>query len=107
MKFYLSKIILFGLPLILGIYLLMPTFQLMAQDTRAAQPDMPAARMEPVAVDAHIAGMSDEQIRQAYKEILEQGTAGHVQRAVREVLSPDPGEAGLVAETTGERAVIG
>ena len=76
MKRHLSKIILFSLPLILGVHLLIPPFQVMAQDTRQAQPDQTAEPKSPAEVDSYLAGMSDEQIRQAYKEKLKQDTAG-------------------------------
>jgi len=75
MKRYLSKTIIFSLPLILCISLLMPTFQLMAQEARAAQPEQQPAIMSPEEVDSHIAGMSDEQVRQAYAQKLKQETA--------------------------------
>jgi len=39
MEAHQSKRILFSLSLMLGIYLLLPTFQVLAQDTRAAQPE--------------------------------------------------------------------
>jgi small-conductance mechanosensitive channel len=73
MKRHLSKIILFSLSFILCIYLLMPAFQLMAQETRAAQPDQKAEPMSPAEVDSYLAGMSDAQVRQAYAQKLKQG----------------------------------
>jgi small-conductance mechanosensitive channel len=48
----------------LGIYLLMPAFQVLAQDTRSAEPSTPAE------IDSHLAGMSDAQVRQAYAQKL-------------------------------------
>ena len=72
MKLFLSKIILFSVPLILAIYLLMPTFQLMAQDTRAAQPEQTTEPTSPEEIDSSLAGMSDAQVRQAYAQKLKQ-----------------------------------
>ncbi len=65
-----------GLSFLLGVYLVMPIFQLMVPDTRAAQSEKPAAQMAPAAVDSRLAGMSDEQVRQAYGEKLKQDAAG-------------------------------
>jgi small-conductance mechanosensitive channel len=76
MKRHLPKTFMIGLSLLLGVYLVMPIFQLMVQDTRAAQSDKPAAQMAPAEVDSRLAGMSDEQVRQAYSEKLKQDAAG-------------------------------
>ncbi len=78
MKRHLSKKVFFSLPLILGMYFLMPIFQLMAQDTRVAQPDTKAATMSPEEVDRHLAGMSDEKVRQAYAQKLKQENAAKI-----------------------------
>jgi hypothetical protein len=56
----------------LGIYLLLPAFQVLAQDTRAAQPEQAAELSSVAQVDSHLAGMSDAQIRQAYAQKLNQ-----------------------------------
>ncbi|MCP4716860.1 MAG: mechanosensitive ion channel, partial [Deltaproteobacteria bacterium] len=72
MKGHLSKLILFSLSLTLSIYLLMPTFQVLAQDTRAAQPDRKAEPRSSADVDSYLAGMSDAQVRQAYAQKLKQ-----------------------------------
>ena len=53
----------------------MPAFQSRAQDTKPAQPDQRVEPKSPEEVDTHLAGMSDEQVRQAYKEKLNQDTA--------------------------------
>lgn len=60
------------LSLMLGIYLLLPTFQVLSQDARAAQPDQTVELSSPAQVDSHLAGMSDEQVRQAYAQKLKQ-----------------------------------
>ena len=73
MKHYRSKIVLFSLGLTLGIYLLMPAFQLMAQDTRAVQLDQKAEPVSPAEVDSDLSGMSDAQVGQAYAQKLQQG----------------------------------
>jgi hypothetical protein len=72
MKLYRSKLILFSLSLMLGIYLLMPTFQVLAQDNPAAQSDQTAEPYVSAEVDSYLAGMSDEQVRQAYAQKLKQ-----------------------------------
>jgi small-conductance mechanosensitive channel len=56
----------------LVIYLLMPTFQVLAQENPSAQPDQTAEPTSPAEVDSHLAGMSDEQVRQAYAQKLKQ-----------------------------------
>jgi small-conductance mechanosensitive channel len=68
-----------GLSLLLCVYLVMPIFQVMLQDTRAAQSDASAAQAAPGDVDSQLAGMSDEQVRQAYSEKLKQDAAGQRQ----------------------------
>jgi small-conductance mechanosensitive channel len=70
MKSYLSKIFLFSLPSILGVFLMMPTFQLMAQDIQSAKPEQTAEPSSAAEVDSYLAGMSDEQVRQAYAQKL-------------------------------------
>ena len=72
MKIYRSKLNLFTLSLMLGIYLLMPTFQVLAQDNPSAQPDQTAEPTSSAEVDSYLAGMSDEQVRQAYAQKLKQ-----------------------------------
>jgi small-conductance mechanosensitive channel len=56
----------------LSIFLLMPTFQVLAQQSPSAQPDQTAEPTSPAEVDSHLAGMSDEQVRQAYAQKLKQ-----------------------------------
>ncbi len=72
MKIYRSKLILLTLSLMLGLYLLMPAFQLLAQDNSSAQPDQKSEPKSSTEVDSHLAGMSDEQVRQAYAQKLKQ-----------------------------------
>jgi len=72
MKLYRAKLILFSLILMLGIYLLIPTFQVLAQDTPSAQPDQTAELSSLAEVDSYLAGMSDAQVRQAYAQKLKQ-----------------------------------
>ena len=71
-KQYLLKIVRSSLPLILAIYLLMPTFQLMAQNAPVAQSELTAEPSSPEKIDSYLAGMSDEQVRQAYAQKLKQ-----------------------------------
>ena len=66
------KLILFSLSFMLGIYLLLPTFQVLAQATPAAQPGQTAEPRSAAEVDSNLAGMSDEQVRQAYAQKLKQ-----------------------------------
>ena len=75
MRQYLTRIFLFSLCITLSLYLLIPVFQSMAQDTEPAQPVQQVAPMSPEEVDNHLAGMSDEQVRQAYKDKLKQDAA--------------------------------
>jgi hypothetical protein len=72
MKGYRSKLMLFSLAIIISVFLLMPTFQVLAQETRAAQPGQTAKLSSPAQVDSHLAGMSDSQVRQAYAQKLKQ-----------------------------------
>ena len=72
MKAYRLKLVLFTLSLMLSIFLLMPTFQVLAQDNPSAQPDQTAEPTSPAEVDSHLAGMSDAQVRQAYAQKLKQ-----------------------------------
>ncbi|MHC5001154.1 MAG: hypothetical protein ACYTE1_10115, partial [Planctomycetota bacterium] len=72
MKAYRLKLVLFILSLMLSIFLLMPTFQVLAQDNPAAQPDQAAEPRSSGEVDSHLAGMSDAQVRQAYAQKLKQ-----------------------------------
>jgi hypothetical protein len=66
------KLILFSLSFMLGIYLLLPAFQVLAQDTRAAQTEQTTEYRSAAEVDSNLAGMSDEQVRQAYAQKLKQ-----------------------------------
>ena len=72
MKQYLLKIVLISLTLTLGIYLLMSAFQLMPPNAWAASSDQQAEPKSPAEVDNHLAGMSDEEVRQAYAQKLKQ-----------------------------------
>ncbi len=72
MKAYRLKLVLFILSLMLSIFLLMPTFQVLAQDNPSAQSDQTAEPASPAEVDSHLAGMSDEQVRQAYARKLKE-----------------------------------
>ena len=72
MKVYCSKRILLSLSLMMAIYLLLSPFQALAQDNPSAQPDQTVEPASSAEVDSHLAGMSDEQIRQAYAQKLKQ-----------------------------------
>jgi hypothetical protein len=60
----------------LVIYLCMPTFLVLAQDPKTGQSGSPAEQPAAGEVDANVAGMTDEQIRQAYAQKLKQEAAG-------------------------------
>ncbi len=70
MKLYRPKLILFSISLVLAIYLLMPTLQVLAQDNPSSQLDQKAAPLSSAEVDSHLADMSNEQFRQAYAQKL-------------------------------------
>ena len=72
MKAHRLKLVLFILFLMLSIFLLMPTFQLLAQQNPSKQPDQTVEPTSPAEIDSHLAGMSDEQVRQAYAQKLKQ-----------------------------------
>ena len=62
MKHILIKTILILAVLTLGAYLLMPAFQLMAQETEPTPAGQTSQSMSAEEVDSHLAGMSDESI---------------------------------------------
>ncbi|MBT8366477.1 MAG: hypothetical protein KJP23_17415, partial [Deltaproteobacteria bacterium] len=68
--------IFFGILLIPAIYLFIPTFPGLAQNPKTGQTGSAAEQPAPKAVDARVAGMTDEQVRQAYSEKLKQDAAG-------------------------------
>ncbi len=72
MTLHRSKLILFSLSIMLSIYLLLPTFQVLAQDTQSAQSEQTAETRSAAEIDRNLAGMSDEQVRQAYAQKLKQ-----------------------------------
>ena len=72
MKICRPKLILFCLSLMLGIHLLMPPLQVLAHDNPSVQPYQTAEPTSSAEVDSYLAGMSDEQVRQAYAQRLKQ-----------------------------------
>jgi len=70
------KAIFFSIYLALGIYLFMPTTQVVAQDVKNSEPNQMAKHMDPNEIDSHIAGLSDKQVRQAYVQKLKQEATG-------------------------------
>ncbi|MGD8211990.1 MAG: mechanosensitive ion channel family protein [Desulfobacterales bacterium] len=72
MKICRPKLILFRLSLVLGIHLLMPPLQVLAHDNPSVQPYQTAEPTSSAEVDSYLAGMSDEQVRQAYAQRLKQ-----------------------------------
>ena len=61
-----------GLSLVLTISLCMPTLPVPAQDRKTGQSRSEGDFRAPAEVDAHVAGMTDEQVRQAYAQKLKQ-----------------------------------
>ena len=66
---------LLGSLLALVFWLYLPTFLGLAQDPQTGQTGPPAEQLDPEAVDAHVAGMTDEQVRQAYTQTLKEEAA--------------------------------
>ena len=75
MKQRYQRQIIFVISLILTNNFFMPTFSVLAQDPKSVQPGSPAEQPAGEAVDAQVAGMTDEQIRRAYSEKLKQDAA--------------------------------
>jgi len=63
---------LFCISLMLAIYLFMPTFLVFAQDPKTGQSNSQADFQSPGEIDSHVAGMTDEQVRQAHVQKLKQ-----------------------------------
>ena len=64
--------ILFCISLMLAIYLFMPTFPVFAQDPKTGQSNSQLDFQSPEEIDSHVAGMTDEQVRQAHVQKLKQ-----------------------------------
>ena len=62
--------ILFCIFLMPAIYLFMPTFPVSAQDPKAGQSNFQLDFQSPEEIDSHVAGMTDEQVRQAHIQKL-------------------------------------
>ena len=75
MKRHYWKQIVLGISLLLSIFIFIPTFTVMAQSPETDQFQSPAKPMATEAVDEQVAGMTDEQIRQAYAQKLKQEAA--------------------------------
>jgi small-conductance mechanosensitive channel len=65
-----------GISFMLAIYLFMPTSPVPAQDPKTDQSNSPTQQPAPAEVDAHVAAMTDAQVRQAYAQKLNQESAG-------------------------------
>jgi hypothetical protein len=65
-----------GSLLVLATYLLMPASPALAQDPGNDQSIQQPEQPIPEEIDSHVADMSDEQVRQAFKEKLKQDAAG-------------------------------
>ena len=64
--------ILFCVSLILAIYVFMPTFLVLAQDPKTGHSISQADFQSLEEIDSHVAGMTDEQVRQAHVQKLKQ-----------------------------------
>src|SRR5210317_882443 len=64
--------ILFCISLMLAICLFMPTSPVFAQDPKTGQSSSQLDFESPEEIDSHVAGMTDEQIRQAHIQKLKQ-----------------------------------
>ena len=64
--------ILFCISLMLAIYVFMPTSPVFAQDSKTGQSNSQLGFQSPEKIDSHVAGMTDEQVRQAYAQKLKQ-----------------------------------
>ena len=62
----------YGVAMMLAVCLLMPALPVSAQTQQAGQTGTQTEPLTPEAIDSHVAGMTDEQIRQAYAEKLKQ-----------------------------------
>ena len=72
MKQHYCRQMLFCISLMLAIYLFMPTFLVFAQDPKTGQSNSQADFQSPEEIDSHVAGMTDEQVRQAHVQKLKQ-----------------------------------
>jgi hypothetical protein len=61
-----------GIALMLAAFLLIPAYPVLAQDQQAEPSGTKAEQLTLEEVDSHVAGMTDEQIRQAYTEKMKQ-----------------------------------
>ena len=72
MKQHYCRQMLFCISLMLAIYLFMPTFLVFAQDPKTGQSNSQTDFQSPKEIDSHVAGMTDEQVRQAHVQKLKQ-----------------------------------
>ena len=67
-----------SISLVLVIYLFIWAMPVSAQSQNTDQTGKPAEHLTPEEIDAHVAGMSDEQVRQAYVQKLKQASGAKV-----------------------------
>ena len=72
MKQHYCRQMLFCISLMPAIYLFMPTFLVFAQDPKTGQSNSQTDFQSPEEIDSHVAGMTDEQVRQAHVQKLKQ-----------------------------------
>jgi len=88
--------IIFGISLMLAVNIFMSTIPVLAQNPQTDQSSLPAAAE---AVDVNVAGMTDEQVRQAYNQKLKQESTAKI-NATPEAPVPAPDDGVWILLTT-------
>ena len=70
--------IIFGISLMLAVYIFMSTIPVLAQNPQTDQSSLPAEPSAAETVDVNVAGMTDEQVRQAYTQKLKQESTAKI-----------------------------
>jgi small-conductance mechanosensitive channel len=70
--------ILFGISLMLAVYIFMSTIPVLAQNPQTGQSSLPAEPPAAEAIEVNVAGMTDEQVRQAYTQKLKQESTAKI-----------------------------
>ena len=79
-----SNIVL-GLLLVPTVYWCLPIVDVIAQETKSVQASPAAEQLAPDAVHAHVAGLTDEQVRQAYTQKLKQASTAPINSKPQEM----------------------
>jgi hypothetical protein len=84
--------ILFGISLMLAVYIFMSTIPVLAQNPQTGQSSLPAEPPAAEAIEVNVSGMTDDQVRQAYTQKLKQeSTAKIISMPEAPVPVPDDG----------------